>query len=93
MIYYNTENRKKFTKAIVNEARSLGVRLVDYDLDRSNIYYTDGYKTLDSLIERVVEDIRLWFSSDNLNKKEMCIAICAEPWAGESVRIQTRRKR
>lgn len=93
MIYYDTENRKKFTKAVVDEARSLGVRLVDYDLDRSNIYYTCKYKTLDSLIERIIEDIRGWFSSGNLSKKEMNVSIGNEPWTGENVRIQTRRKR
>ena len=93
MIYYDTENRKKLIEAIIEEARILGVDLVSRDLDRSNIYYTCKYKNLDDLIKVIREDIRLWFSDDNLNKKEMCITIGNEPWTGESVRIQTRRKR
>ena len=93
MIYYNKENRRKFTEAIIEEARNLGVDLVTRDLDRSDIYYTCKYKTLDSLIERIVEDIRSWFSSGNLSKKEMNVSIGNEPWTGENVRIQTRRKR
>lgn len=93
MIYYNKENRRKFTEAIIEEARNLGVDLVSRDLDRSDIYYTCKYKTLDSLIERIVKDIRSWFSSGNLSKKEMNVTIGNEPWMGENVRIQTRRKR
>ena len=93
MIYYNAENRKKFAEAIEDEARSLGIRLVGYNLDRSNIYYTDLFKNLDNLIKTIKEDIRFWFSDNSLSKKEMCVAICTEPWTGESVRIQTRRKR
>ena len=93
MIYYNTENRKKFTKAIIEEARILGIDLVSRDLDRSNIYYTCKYKNLDDLIKAIIGDIRLWFSSGNLNKKEMYATIGTEPWTGEYVRIQTRRKR
>ena len=93
MIYYNKENRRKFTEAIIEEARNLGVDLVTRDLDRSDIYYTCKYKTLDSLIERIVEDVRSWFSSGNLSKKEMNVSIGNEPWTGENVRIQTRRKR
>ena len=93
MIYYNTENRKKFMKAIIEEARNLGIDLVTHNLDRFYMYYTDRHKTIDSLIERIVGDIRGWFSDDNLNKKEMCITIGNEPWTGENVRIQTRRKR
>ena len=93
MLYYNTENTTKFIEAIKEEARTLGVDLVSRDLDRSYIYYTCKYKTLDSLIERIVEDIRSWFSDNNLNKKEMRVSIGNEPWTGENVRIQTRRKR
>ena len=93
MIYYDTENRNKFMETIETEARNLGINLVTHDLDRSDIYYTCKYKTLDSLIERIVEVIRSRFSCDNLNKKEMCITIGNEPWTGENVRIQTRRKR
>ena len=93
MIYYNPENTTRFIEAIKEEARILGVDLVSRDLDRSNIYYTCKYKNLDDLIKVIREDIRLWFSDDNLNKKEMCITIDNEPWTGESVRIQTRRKR
>lgn len=93
MLYYNTENTTKFIEAIKEEARNLGIDLVTRDLDRSDIYYTCRYKTLDGLIERIVEDIRSRFSCDNLNKKEMCITIGNEPWTGENVRIQTRRKR
>ena len=93
MIYYNAENTNKFINTITEEARILGVDLVSRDLDRSNIYYTCKYKNLDDLIKVIREDIRLWFSDDNLNKKEMCITIGNEPWTGESVRIQTRRKR
>lgn len=93
MIYYDTENRIKFIETIKEEARNLGVDLVSHNLDRSNIYYTCKYKTLDSLIERIVEDIRGWFSSGNLSKKEMNVSIGNEPWVGENVRIQTRRKR
>ena len=93
MLYYNAENATKFIETIKEEARILGVDLVSRDLDRSDMYYTCKYKTLDSLIDRIVEDIRSWFSCDNLNKKEMCITIGNEPWTGESVRIQTRRKR
>ena len=48
---------------------------------------------LDDLIKVIREDIRLWFSDNNLNKKEMCVSIGNEPWTGENVRIQTRRKR
>ena len=93
MLYYNTENTNKFINTITEEARILGVDLVSRDLDRSNIYYTCKFKNLDDLIKVIREDIRLWFSDDNLNKKEMCITIGNEPWTGESVRIQTRRKR
>ena len=93
MIYYDTENRKKLIEAIIEEARILGVDLVSRDLDRSNIYYTCKYKDLDDLIKVIIGDIRLWFSDNKLSKKEMCITIHTEPWTGESVRIQTRRKR
>ena len=93
MIYYNAENANKFITTVTEEARILGVDLVSRDLDRSNIYYTCKYKNLDDLIKVIKEDIRLWFSDDNLNKKEMCITIGNEPWTGENVRIQTRRKR
>lgn len=93
MIYYNKKNREKFTEAIKDEARNLGIDLVTHDLDRSNIYYVGRYQDLDKLIKAIKGDIRLWFSDNRLNKKEMCISLCDEPWAGESVRIQTRRKR
>ena len=93
MIYYNAENTNKFIEAIKEEARNLGIDLVARDLDRSNIYYTCKYKNLDDLMRVIREDIRLWFSDNNLNKKEMCITIGNEPWTGENVRIQTRRKR
>ena len=93
MIYYNAENANKFINTITEEARILGIDLVSRDLDRSNIYYTCKYKNLDDLIKVIREDIRLWFSDDNLNKKEMCITIGNELWTGESVCIQTRRKR
>ena len=93
MLYCNKENREKLIEAIKDEARDLGINLVTHDLDRSNIYYTCKYKNLDDLIKVIREDIRLWFSDDNLNKKEMCITIGDEPWTGEYVRIQTRRKR
>ena len=93
MIYYNAENANKFINTITEEARILGIDLVSRDLDRSNIYYTCKYKNLDELIKVIREDIRLWFSDDNLNKKEMCITIGNELWTGESVCIQTRRKR
>ena len=93
MIYYNKRNREKLVEAIKDEARDLGIDLVTHDLDRFYMYYTDRYKTLDSLIERIVEDIRGWFSDNSLNKKEMYVAIGTEPWTGESVCIQTRRKR
>ena len=93
MLYYDRENREKFIEAIKDEARDLGIDLVTHDLDRSNVYYICKYKNLDDLIKVIREDIRLWFSDDNLNKKEMCITIGNEPWTGENVRIQTRRKR
>ena len=93
MVYYNIENRKKLTEAIIEEARILGIDLVTRDLDRSNIYYTCKYKNLDDLIRAIIEDIRGWFSCYNLNKKEMRVTIGNEPWTGENVRIQTRRKR
>ena len=93
MLYYDRENREKFIEAIKDEARDLGIDPVTHDLDQSNIYYTCKYKNLDDLIKVIREDIRLWFSDDNLNKKEMCITIGNEPWTGENVRIQTRRKR
>ena len=93
MLYYNAENATKFIEAIKEEARNLGIDLVSRDLDRSNIYYTCKYKNLDDLIEVIREDIRLWFSDDKIKKKEMCITIGNEPWTGENVRIQTRRKR
>ena len=93
MIYYDTENRKKFIEAIIEEDRILGVDLVSRDLDRSNIYYTDLFKNLYNLIKTIKEDIRFWFSDNSLNKKEMCVSLHTEPWRGESVRIQTRRKR
>ena len=93
MIYYNAENTNKFIEAIKEEARNLGIDIVTYDLDRFNVYYTDRYKNLDNLIKAIRDDMRLWFSGDNLNKKEMRIDLCTEPWTGESVRIQTRRKR
>ena len=93
MVYCNNENREKFTEAIKDEARNLGVDLVTHDLDRFNVYYTDRYKSLDNLIKAIRDDMRLWFSGDNLNKKEMCVTIHTGIWAGESVCIQTRRKR
>jgi hypothetical protein len=93
VIYYDTENRNKFMEAIKEEARILGIDLVTRDLDRFYMYYADRYKTLDSLIERIVGDIRGWFSDNRLSKKEICVAVGTEPWAGEHVRIQTRRKR
>lgn len=93
MLYCNTENRNKFTEAIKEEARILGIDIVGHDLDRSNIYYIGRYQDLGKLIKAIIGDIRLWFSSGNLNKKEMCISLYNEPWTGESVRIQTRRKR
>ena len=93
MLYCNTENRKKLIEAIIEEARILGIDLVSRDLDRTNIYYIDRYKDLGKLIKAIIGDIRLWFSSNNLNKKEMCISLYNEIWAGESVRIQTRCKR
>ena len=93
MIYYNAENANKFINTITEEARILGVDLVSRDLDRSNIYYTCKYKNLDDLIKAIREDIRGWFSSGNLSKKEMNVTIGNEPWTGENVRIQTRRKR
>ena len=93
IIYYNKKNREKFTEAIKDEARNLGIDLVTHDLDRYNVYYTDRYKSLDSLIKAIREDIRFWFSDNRLSKKEMCISLYNEPWTGESVRIQTRRKR
>ena len=93
MICYNKKNREKFTEAIKDEARNLGIDLVSYDLDRFNVYYIDRYKNLDNLIRVIIEDIRGWFSSGNLSKKEMNVTIGHEPWTGESVRIQTRRKR
>ena len=93
MLYCDKENRRKLIEAIKEEARVLGIDLVTHDLDRSNVYYICKYKNLDDLIKVIREDIRLWFSDDNLNKKEMCITIGNEPWTGENVRIQTRRKR
>ena len=93
MLYCDKRNRERLIEAIKDEARDLGIDLVTHDLDRSNIYYTCKYKNLDDLIKVIREDIRLWFSDDNLNKKEMCITIGNEPWTGENVRIQTRRKR
>ena len=93
MLYYNAENTTKFIETIKEEARNLGIDLVSRDLDRGNIYYTCKCKDLDSLMRVIREDIRLWFSDNNLNKKEMCITIGNEPWTGEYVRIQTRRKR
>ena len=93
MLYCNTENRKKLIEAIIEEARILGIDLVSRDLDRTNIYYIDRYKDLGKLIKAIIGDIRLWFSDSSLNKKEMCISLHNETWTGESVRIQTRRKR
>lgn len=93
MIYYNTENRKKLIEAIKDEARDLGIDLVTHDLDRTNIYYIGRYIDLGKLIKAIIDDIRLWFSDNSLSKKEMCISLYNEPWTGESVRIQTRRKR
>ena len=93
MLYYDNRNRNKFIEAIKEEARNLGIDIVSYDLDRSNMYYTVRYKNLDDLIKVIIDDIRLWFSDGKLNKKEMCISLYDEPWTGESVRIQTRRKR
>ena len=93
MLYYNAENRNKFTEAIKEEARNLGVELVTHDLDRFYVYYIGRYMDLGKLIKAIIGDIRLWFSDNKLNKKEMCIDIYDEPWTGESVRIQTRRKR
>ena len=93
MLYYNAENATKFIETIKEEARNLGIDLVSRDLDRGNIYYTCKYKNIDDLMRVIIEDIRLWFSDNNLNKKEMCITIGNEPWTGEYARIQTRRKR
>lgn len=75
MIYYNAENTNKFIETIKEEARNLGIDLVSRDLDRGNVYYTCKYKDLDNLIKAITDDIRLWFSDNNLNKKEMCVSI------------------
>lgn len=93
MLYCDKRNREKFIEAIKDEARNLGVDLVTHDLDRANIYYIGRYKDLGKLIKAIREDMRLWFSDNSLSKKEICISLYNEPWAGESVRIQTRRKR
>ena len=93
MIYYNKRNREKLIEAIKDEARDLGIDLVTHDLDQTNIYYVGRYIDLGKLIKAIIGDIRLWFSDSSLNKKEMCISLYNEPWTGESVRIQTRRKR
>lgn len=93
MLYYNSENREKFTEAIKVEARKLGIDLVINDLDRSYRYYTGKYQNLENLIEVIVEDMRDWFSSDKLSVKEMEASIYNEPWDSEYVRIQTRCKR
>lgn len=93
MLYCDKENREKFIEAVKDEARDLGIDIVSYDLDRTNIYYVGRYIDLGKLIKAIIGDIRLWFSDNRLNKKEMCISIHTEPWTGESVRIQTRRKR
>lgn len=93
MLYYNTENREKFTEAIKVEARKLGVDLVIHDLDRSCEYNTRYYRCLENLIEEVVEAIRVRFSGDNLSVKELSIAVHNDPWQGEFVRVQTRCKR
>lgn len=93
MLYYNKRNREKLIEAIKDEARDLGIDIVSYDLDRFYIYYIGRYMDLDKLIKAIIGDIRLWFSDNRLNKKEMCISLYNEPWTGESVRIQTRRKR
>lgn len=93
MLYYNKKNREKLIEAIKDEARDLGIDLVTHNLDQNHIYYIGRYQDLGKLIKAIIGDIRLWFSSGNLNKKEMCISLYNEPWTGESVRIQTRRKR
>lgn len=93
MLDCNAENRKKLIEAIKDEARDLGIDLVTHDLDRTNIYYIGRYQDLGKLIKAIIGDIRFWFSDNSLSKKEMCISLYNEPWTGESVRIQTRRKR
>lgn len=93
MLYCDKRNREKFIEAIKDEARNLGIDLVTHDLDRTNIYYIGRYQDLGKLIKAIREDMRLWFSDSSLNKKEICISLYNEPWTGESVRIQTRRKR
>ena len=93
MLYCDKRNREKFIETIKEEARSLGIDLVTHDLDRTNIYYIGRYQDLGKLIKAIIDDIRFWFSDNRLSKKEMCITMHTEPWTGESVRIQTRRKR
>lgn len=94
MLYYNTKNREKLFAAIIEEARKLGVGLVRCDLDRSYDYKTNAYQNLEQLISVIVEDIRDWFSNDNLSVKEMDVGIHNLAFSGgEFVRVQTRRKR
>ena len=93
MLYCDKRNRERLIEAIKDEARDLGIDLVTHDLDRTNIYYIGRYQDLGKLIKAIIGDIRLWFSDSSLNKKEMCISLHNETWTGESVRIQTRRKR
>lgn len=93
MLYYNAQNREKFIEAIKEEARKLGIDLVTHDLDRTNTYYIERYTDLGKLMKAIIGDIRLLFSDNNLSKKEMCVTIHTEILPGESVRIQTRRKR
>ena len=93
MLYCDKRNRERLIEAIKDEARDLGIDLVTHDLDRTNIYYIGRYIDIGKLIKAITDDIRLWFSSGNLSKKEMNVSIGNEPWTGENVRIQTRRKR
>lgn len=93
MLYYNSKNRLKFQKAIMDEADDLGVVLTMNDLDRRYDYETKDYQDLETLMGVVLEDMRNWFSGDGFNKKELNIAIHVAPWTGEFVRVQTRCKR
>lgn len=93
MLYYNIENTRVFAEAIKDEASKLGVTLVRHDLDRIHDYNTSGFLDPDHLIEAIVKDMRVWFSSGNLSVKEMDVGIHNAPWQGEFVRVQTRCKR
>lgn len=93
MFYFSVANTEKLIEAINSEARRLGIKLVIHELDRRYDYNVHDYQDLESITDKIVGDIRDWFSGNNFNKKEMSVSIRISPLQGEFVCVQTRCKR